>query len=431
MVGRRLVLALSAAFACVACGGAASVPVAPPTPTPTPTPSGPPNILLILADDLGYGDLSSYGHPQIKTPVLDRLAAEGVRFTSFYVPAPVCAPSPAGLMTGRWPVRTGIPWNPPVRLYDEEITIADALHARGYATSMLGKWHLGWYSLDMPTHHGFDSYYGIPAGEDGNDFWRGDQITKDTVGLDMLARKYLDEASTFVRSVGNRPFFLYIAHRTPHATNFASDLFLGKSGFGIYGDAIEEMDWTTGELLKVLHETGQDQNLLVFFASDNGPALGEPGTARPLSGAKGSCLEGGIRVPGIAWWPGKIPPGRVLVEPASTLDLFPTFLALAGGALPTDRKYDGQDITKLLTGELTKLPGPGVDGSREFLFWFGPNAVAVRSGKWKYLRPGFWSQIPALYDLEADPGEQKDLSKTFPDMADRLSRRFDEILGGG
>ncbi len=386
--------------------------------------------MLILADDLGNGDLGSYGHPTIKTPNLDQLASQGVRFTNFYVPAPVCAPSRAGLMTGRWPVRTGIPWNPPTRLNDDEVTIADALRARGYATAMLGKWHLGWEPPDMPIHHGFDSYYGLPAGEDPGDFVRGDRITQDGVGLDMLARRYLDEAVTFVRSVPrDRPFFLYIAHRTPHAPYFASDLFRGKSAYGIYGDVIEEMDWTTGELMKVLRETDRDGNTLVFFTSDNGPAQGEPGSTGGLSGEKGSCREGGLRVPGIAWWPARVPGGRVLSEPATTLDLFPSFLALAGGTLPADRKYDGQDITKLLTGELTKLPGPGIDGNREFLFWYGSNAVAIRSGKWKYLRPGFWSDAPGLFDLEADPGEGKELRRTHPDIAERLSARFDEILG--
>ncbi len=429
-----LIFAISLLAVLAACGGG-STPVTPTTPTPTPTPDlGPPNVVIILADDLGYGDLGSFGNPLIKTPNLDKLAAEGIKLTSFYVPVPICAPSRAGLMTGRWPYRTGIPWNPPVKLNDDEITIADALRGRGYATGMVGKWHLGWTAADFPTHHGFDYYYGIPAGEDESDWILGDQPTKDTVSPDMLSRRYTDAAITWIKGVPKgRPFFMYLAHRDPHLPNAMSAPFLGTSAGGLYGDVIEALDWTVGELLQALKDIGADQNTLIVFASDNGPVIPPqgPGSAGPLYGGKGSCQEGGIRVPGIARWPARIPAGRSVAEPVSTMDLFPTLLALAGGTLPTDRKYDGMDVSKLLTGEISRLSGPGIDGGREIVFWYERNPVAIRSGKWKWLRAGFWNPVPALYDLEADPGEANDLGKTRPDLAQQLNARIDQLVFGG
>jgi arylsulfatase len=389
--------------------------------------------VIILADDLGYGDLASYGNPLIKTPNLDKLAADGIRFTSFYVPVPICAPSRAGLMTGRWPYRTGVPWNPPIRLNDGEITIADALHARGYATGMVGKWHLGWEAPDFPTHHGFDYYYGIPAGEDESDFILGDQPTRNTYPPETLSRGYTDAAITWIKGVPKgRPFFMYLAHRDPHLPNWMSAPFLGTSKGGLYGDVIEALDWTVGQLLQALKDIGAEQNTLVIFASDNGPVIPPqgPGSAGPLYGGKGSCQEGGIRVPGIARWPARIRAGRVVAEPVSTMDLFPTLLRFAGGSLPTDRKYDGMDIGKLLTGEIDKLTGPGVDGGREIVFWYERSPAAIRSGKWKYLRSGFWNPAPALYDLEADPGEAHDLRPTRRDLADQLNERIDALLNG-
>jgi arylsulfatase A-like enzyme len=382
---------------------------------------------------MGYGDLGSFGNPLIKTPNIDKLAAEGIRFTSFYVPVPICAPSRAGLMTGRWPYRTGIPWNPPVKLNDDEITIADALRGRGYATGMVGKWHLGWTAADFPTHHGFDYYFGIPAGEDESDWISGDQPTKDTVSPDMLSRRYTDSAITWIKGVPKgRPFFMYLAHRDPHLPNEMSAPFLGQSAAGLYGDTIQALDWTVGELMKALKDMGADQNTLVIFTSDNGPVIPPlgPGSAGPLYGGKGSCQEGGIRVPGIAWWPARIHGGRVVSEPVSTMDLFPTLVTLARGAVPGDRKYDGMDVSRLLTGEISKLSGPGIDGGREIVFWYQRDPVAIRSGKWKWLRAGFWNPLPALYDLDVDPGEAHDLSKTRPDLAQQLDARITELVSG-
>jgi arylsulfatase A len=408
------------------CGGGSSSPTTAPTPTPTPTPPlGPPNVVVILADDLGYGDLSSFGNPKIKTPNLDQLGAEGIRFTSFYVPVPICAPSRAGLMTGRWPYRTGIPWNPPDKLNGDEITIADALHARGYATGMVGKWHLGWEKTDMPVYFGFDFYYGIPAGEDETQFIYGDQPTRDSVSPDQLARRYTEEAIRFIAGRGTRPVFMYVAHRDPHLDNSPAPEFVGHSGAGAYGDVVEQLDATVGTLMAALRTMGIDQNTLVIFTSDNGPVT-PPGSAGPYSGAKGSCEDGGIRVPMIARWPARIPPGRVITEPASNLDIFPTLLTVTG-ATPPYRSLHGQDITRLLTGEVDRIGGQGIDGGRELVFFGQSGAAGLRSGKWKYLRPGLWSGTATLFDLEADPGEKRDLSRVRPDLAKQLEARLQDL----
>jgi arylsulfatase A len=418
-------------------GGGSSSPAAPAAPSPSPvaaTPAtdlGPPNVVLILADDMGWGDLGSYGNTTVKTPNLDRLAAEGARFTSFYVPAPICAPSRAGLMTGRWPPRTGIPWNPPDRLHDDEVVIAQVLKDRGYATGMVGKWHLGWVPSDMPTHYGFDYYYGIPAGEDESKFYLGDAPTTDTVGPDQLARRYTELALQFISGVDkNQRFFMYVAHRDPHLPNSPAPEFAGKSAGGTYGDTVEQLDSWTGELMKGLKDRGLDRNTLVVFTSDNGPPTKNAGSTGPFGGGKGSCEEGGIRVPGIMRWPGRIAAGRVVSEPVTTLDLFPTLVALAGATLP-NRHYDGQDVSRLVTGEVSRIGGAGIDGGRELVFWQEAGRPgAMRSGRYKYLRPGLWNTHPTLFDLEADPGEKNDLAIARPDLARQLEDRLKELVGG-
>jgi arylsulfatase A-like enzyme len=429
-------LALTAA----ACGGGSSPvsPAAAPTPSPTaaaftPVDLGPPNVVLILADDLGWGDLGSYGNSRIRTPNLDRMAAEGARFTSFYVAAPICAPSRAALMTGRWPPRVGIPWNPPTRLHGDEVVIAEPLRDRGYATAMLGKWHLGWAPQDMPVHYGFAYYYGIPSGEDENTFVFYDQPTKDIVGLESLATRYTREALEFIGAgPRDRRFFVYIAHRDPHLPNYPSAAFIGRSAAGSYGDTIEQLDASVGDLLKGLQDLGVDRNTLVIFTSDNGPVVPPkgPGSAGPFSGAKGSCEEGGVRVPAIVRWPAQVRPGRVVDEPVSTVDLFPTIVALAGAKLPS-RHYDGQDVSRLIKGEVDRIGGRGIEGGREIVFWQeGGKPGGLRSGRWKYLRPGFWNTSPTLFDLAADPGERSDLRQSRPEMAAQLETRLEEILAG-
>jgi len=424
------------AVAPLSCGGVApSLPSAPAAPmaaaVPTPKPDlGPPNVVLILADDLGWGDLASYGNRLIRTPNLDRLAAEGARYTSFYVPTPVCSASRAGLLTGRLPGRVGIAWNPPTRLHNGEVVLASVLRARGYATGMVGKWHLGWERSDMPIHHGFDFYWGVPAGDDETDFILGDAPTMDAAPPDQLARRYTETAVKFIASQPrNRRFFTYVAHRDPHLVNHPAAEFAGRSAYGAYGDVIEQLDASVGDLMKALRDMGLDENTLVIFMSDNGPVIPPrgPGSAGPWSGGKFSCEEGGVRVPAIMRWPARIAPGRVVNEVVSSLDLFPTLVTLAGATLPP-RPMDGQDVSRLVTGEVERIPGHGIDGGREVVF-SGPHGVAgMRSGKWKYLRPGIWSGTTTLVDLEADPGETRDWSRVRPELVKQLEARVQQLI---
>jgi len=414
----------------LACGGGSatvpSQPVAAAAPTPTPDP-GPPNIVVILADDMGYGDLGSYGNTILKTPNLDRLAAEGARFTNFYVAAPVCAPSRVAIMTGRWPPRTGITWNPPDELHPDEVLIAQVLHDAGYATALVGKWHLG--PGDMPNRLGFDYFYGLANGEDENTFVLNGQPTKDTVSPDQFAKRYTDYALKWIADHRSR-FFMYIGERDPHIPNTPPPDWAGRSGAGgAYGDTVEWLDSNIGDFMQGLKDLGVDQNTLVFFTSDNGPPAGY-GYRGPLHGNKGSCEEGGIRMPAIVRWPGRVPAGRVITELANTVDLFPTFTALARTTLP-NRHYDGVDISRLITGEVDRIGGKGTDGGRELVFWqqYGwPGAL--RSGRYKYMRPGLWNTHPTLFDLQTDPGELSDLVPSRPDLANQLETRLQEILAG-
>jgi len=406
--------------------GSPSTAPAPVAATPTPAPNlGPPNVVLILADDLGWGDIGSNGNRAIQTPNLDRLAAEGARYTSFYVPTPICSASRAGLLTGRFPPRVGIPWNPPTRLNTGEVIIPSVLKARGYATGMVGKWHLGWERDEMPIHYGFDFYYGIPAGEDESDFVLGDLPTADNAPPDQLSRRYTSEAVKFITAHRER-FFMYLAHRDPHLANFPAGDFAGRSAAGAYGDVIEQLDATVGDLMRSLRELGVDQNTLVVFTSDNGPVI-PPGSAGPFSGGKASCEEGGVRVPALMRWPARIRPGRVVNEPVSSLDLFPTLVALTGATLPA-KHYDGRDISRLVTGEVERIGGQGIDGGREIVFFGATGPAGLRSGKWKYLRPGMWSGTTTLFDLESDPTEKLDLSRSRPELVKQLEARLVELL---
>jgi arylsulfatase A-like enzyme len=395
--------------------------------TPTPDP-GPPNIVVILADDMGYGDLGSYGNTRIRTPNLDRLGAEGARFTNFYVAAPVCAPSRVAIMTGRWPPRTGITWNPPDELHADEVLISEVLHEAGYATGIVGKWHLG--SADMPTRDGFDYFYGLANGEDENSFVFDGQPTKDTVAPDEFAKRYTDYALNFISAHKNQRFFMYIGEREPHLPSEPPPDYAGRSAAGAYGDTVEWLDTNVGVLMKGLKDLGVDQNTLVLFTSDNGPPKGH-GFRGPFNGSKGSCEEGGIHMPAIVRWPARVRPGRVITELANTVDLFPTFTALARTKLPA-RHYDGVDLSRLITGEVERIGGAGTDGGRELVFWQQYGHVGgLRSGRYKYLRPGLWNTDPTLFDLEKDPGELSNLVPTRPDLARQLEQRLQEILAGG
>jgi uncharacterized sulfatase len=424
-------------------------------------PGGRPNIIIVLADDLGHGDLASHGHPRFKTPNLDRLAAEGARLTSFYATCPYCAPSRASLLTGRYPFRSGMTRNPDpetgvndVGLPAAEVTLAEALRDAGYRTGMVGKWHLGHKPEFLPTRHGFDEYFGILYSNDMHpvELFEDERKVEYPVVQATLTRRYTERATDFIARHKDRPFFLYLAHAMPHKPLAASEGFYRSSGAGLYGDVMAELDWSAGRLLAALAELGLDARTLVVFTSDNGPWYG--GSTGGLRGMKGLTWEGGIRVPFIARWPGKIPGGRPgLPQPAALIDLFPTVLAAAGVALPPGIVIDGKDILPVLA---SGAPGPHV----ALFSMNGGRLMTVRSGRWKLhveapgepaprgddwvdprrpdgvrllapyeqarpgeypgLRGGDPPRAGALFDLEADPGEQHDVAAAHPDVVERL-----------
>ncbi|MFC1661811.1 sulfatase [Gemmatimonadota bacterium] len=428
-----------------------------------------PNIVIINADDLGYGDLSCYGSRAIETPNIDRLAREGARFTDFHTCDAVCTPSRAGLLTGRYPVRMMLDTPLPslgetlrrrvlVRLgylfgrvglldlatrrasqglHEAEITLAEALKQGGYRTGMVGKWHLGDYSHDQrfnPLRHGFDSYLGVPYSNDMHPLplYRDEEILEpDLPDQEALTGLYTKEAVDFIEASGEGPFFLYFAHTFPHRPLFASEAFAGQSAAGLYGDVVQEIDGSVGRILEALEANGLTENTMVFFTSDNGPWYqGSPG---PFRGRKGQTFEGGHRVPFIARAPSLIPPGSLCAAPAVNLDLFPTCLAAAGLALPDDRIIDGRDITSLLTGDSHRSP-------HEYMYLYHHGALeGIRSGDWKYFRNTShytWPMpvnkklgalanhttgpLPLLHNLRTDPGESYNLALSFPDVVTRL-----------
>jgi arylsulfatase A-like enzyme len=436
------------------CGGSSpATPGTPPATAPSPAPTlppGPPNVVVILADDMGYGDLGSFGARLIKTPNLDRLATEGVRMTDFRVPSALCTPSRGALLTGLYPPRTGLVGNLPSGsptegisdgIDDDEITLGTALRGRGYLTAIVGKWHLGSTLAHLPTNHGFDSYFGISNGDQNFLLLRNTTLVRNPPGLDQITKAYTQEAVKIVHDAPrDRPFFLYLAHRSPHVPLEPSAEFVGRSAGGLYGDVVEELDWSVGEVMKAIRDRGtSDRSTFVVFTSDNGPWLSQgeenAGSTGPFRAGKNSPYEGGVRVPAIAWWPGRYPAGRVVSEPLMSLDLFPTVVAMAQGQLSPSRVYYGADLTPLLAGEVSRLPGAGVDGARELLGYYSGAAVSLRSGRWKFLRPGYWDLVDTLYDLQADPAETTDLVPTRPDMSRVLSARLevlaDEIARGG
>ncbi|WP_395742150.1 sulfatase [Prosthecobacter sp.] len=408
----------------------------------------PTNVVIIFADDLGYGDLGCYGSPTIRTPNLDRMAAEGLRFTDFYVAAEVCTPSRAALLTGRYPIRSGMCGSRRVLfpnseggLPREEVTIADALREKGYATTQIGKWHLGIHEGSRPMDQGFEHQYGLPYSNDMDarpglpkgstgsptppeDGWnvalsRDGKVIEQPAVQTTLTKRYTEEAVKFIKEKKDKPFFLYFAHSFPHVPLFASPAFKGKSRGGIYGDAVEELDWSVGQIMATLRETGLAENTLVFFTSDNGPWLimgSQGGSAGPLKDGKGSTWEGGMRVPGIAWQPGRIKPG-VTHELASTMDLFSTALTLAGAKTP-DVPVDGMDISPLLY-ESKALP------QRPFFYYRGDQLFACRIGEWKAhfsTQTGYGQAKadahvpPLLFHLGLDPSEKRDLAKDHPEV---------------
>jgi len=407
-----------------------------------------PNFVVFLTDDQGYGDLSSFGHPTIRTPAIDRMAAEGMRLTSFYA-APVCTPSRAQLLTGRYAFRSKmfVPYGPdaPNGIAADEVTLADALKRQGYRTGMLGKWHLGDFDTRPefnPLRHGFDAFLGIPYSHDyrrpfvqdaarGVPLYRGYDQVERPVDANTLTARFTDEAVRFVRDAHNRPFFLYVAYNMPHLPAGASAPFTGKSTAGRYGDAVEEIDWSVGQVLAELKAQDLDRDTLTVFFSDNGPwsnaparsfqegqTLWDTGSAGPLRGAKGTTWEGGMRVPAAVRWPGTIPEGQVSSQMVSELDLFPTFVALAGGTIAGDRPSDGYDLLPFLTG---RAPTP-----RQDLYYIVDRDLqAVREGRWK-LRAADAPQ-PQLYDLDRDPGERFDVAPANPAVVARLRELLDRF----
>lgn len=421
-------------------------------------PPQPPNIIVIFADDLGYGDLRCYGHPSIRTPNLDRMASEGLRFTQFYSAAEVCTPSRAGLLTGRLPIRSGMCSSKRRVLFPDsggglpeaELTIAEALKQAGYDTACVGKWHLGHLPQFLPTNHGFDRYFGIPYSNDmdrvadapkgrqaflspKSEYWnvplmRNGEVVERPTDQTTLTKRYTEEAITFVSDYvarrDRKPFFLYFAHSMPHIPLFRSSDFEDVSRRGLYGDVIEEIDWSVGEVLNALRETGLDKETLVWFTSDNGPWLThglQGGSAGLLRDGKGSTFEGGMREPGIAWWPGTIEP-RDTMELGSTLDILPTACALAGVALPDDRAYDGYDLSPLL-----------IDGKesprKEMLYYRGDELYAVRFGPWKahfITQTGYGGRPqkhdpPLLHNVEVDPSETTDVASEHPEVLTEIA----------
>ena len=413
-----------------------------------------PNIVLILIDDMGYGDIGPFGATKCKTPALDRMASEGIKFTSFYA-APVCSASRAQILTGCYAPRVSIPGvlfpGSAMGLNPGENTVAKQLKAQDYTTMCIGKWHLGDQPEFFPRNYGFDHYFGIPysndmmrpksdTGEKVVPLMRDNQVVEflSDADQDRLVRIYTEEAVKFIKTNKEQPFFLYLPHSAVHFPIHPGPAFQGHSGNGRYYDWVEECDWSVGLVLETLRELNLDKNTLVIFTSDNGPWLSmgkDAGTAGPLRGGKGSTWEGGMRESTLAWWPGHMQAGRVTDAVAGEIDLLPTFVKLAGGTVPQDKQIDGADISEILLGESDISP-------REAHYYYNLyNLEAVRSGKWKLaLKPqqfsmgfrensgqfGVHEPGLRLYNLNTDIGETTDVAAQFPDIVAKLKALADK-----
>jgi arylsulfatase A-like enzyme len=421
------------------------------------------NFVVILADDLGYGDLGSFGHPAHRTPHLDRLAEEGVRFTDFYVPAPVCTPTRAAFLTGRYPLRAGLTallWpEDTTGLPPGELTLPELLRQAGYATHLSGKWHLGHTPAHLPRAHGFDHWFGMPYPNDMDGrhprsvamklnwgplpLMRDAQVVEQPADVNQLTENYTADAEAFIAAQRERPFFLFLSHAMPHTWLGASEAFRGRSRNGLYGDAVEELDASVGRIRAALKRAGVAERTVIFFTSDNGAVLppnpanakaisdarimfpdSTYGSNRPLRGGKQDVLEGGVRVPAIAFLPGGVR-GVVARAPAAIQDVFPTVLSLAGLPLPADRSVDGRSLAPVLRG----------NGERESTdFFFGSETLlALRSGPWKFLErrsirasDARQPAVDELYRIDVDPGEKQDVAAEHPELV----RTFKTLLAG-
>jgi arylsulfatase A-like enzyme len=422
------------------------------------------NFIIIFADDLGYGDLGTYGNPTIKTPHLDRMANEGQKWTNFYAGASVCTPSRAALLTGRLPIRSGMSSHKQRVLFpdsknglpDTEITLAEQLKTVGYQTAAIGKWHLGHKEQFLPTKHGFDYYFGIPYSNDMDmvsglvpywEYWqqpndsiktehfnvplyRNTKIIERPANQNTITTRYSDEAVSYIKEHKDKPFFIYLAHNLPHIPLFTSDKFRGTSERGLYGDVLEEIDNGVGKILQTLKDEGLAENTIVVFTSDNGPWLSfkqNGGTAGLLKAGKGTTWEGGMREPGIFWSPGKIKPG-VVTNLGSTMDLFATFSKIAGATLPKDRIIDSHDLSSTLFSK--------EDNTRKsILYCRGSEVYAARLGDFKahYITQGAYGEFgkrieyetPLLYNLSQDPSEQFDISEKNPEVLIKIKELVD------
>lgn len=417
-----------------------------------------PNFVIIFTDDQGYEDVGCFGSPDIRTPRLDAMAAEGMKFTSFYA-QPVCGPSRAALMTGCYPMRVAERGNVkqvhPI-LHSDEITIAEVLKAKGYATACFGKWDLakhaqeGFFMDLFPTRQGFGYFFGTPTSNDRiANLYRNEELIEKSTKLATLTQRYTDEAIGFIKKNQEQPFFVYLPHSMPHTRLDASKKFKGKSKRGLYGEVIEEIDFNVGRILDTLSELQLSNNTYVLFTSDNGPWLiknknhadghlpkDHGGSAGPLRSGKVSTFEGGVRVPTILWGPGNVPPGTTCQSIASTMDVFPTFAALAGADVPSDRVIDGENITHLFRGELSKA-----NPDKAYFYYLRVHLQAVRQGNWKLHLPREKEPVgaapfsrnnhiapadrigfdePFLVDLKNDIGETTDVAAQYPEVVERL-----------
>ena len=424
-----------------------------------------PNVVVIFTDDQGYRDVGCYGAPDFETPHLDQMAAEGVRFTDFYVAQGVCSASRAALLTGCYSNRVGIHGalmpGAPIGLHPDETTLAEICKSQGYATAMFGKWHLGDYPAFLPIQQGFDEYLGLPYSNDmwpkhpnneNHDFPRLPLYENDSViayldeDQNMLTTQYTERAVQFIEENKEQPFFLYVAHSMPHVPLYVSDKFREKSENGLYGDVIMEIDWSVGQILETLKTQGLDENTLVIFTSDNGPWLSygnHSGSALPLREGKGTALEGGVRVPCIMRWPGHIPAGVEQDEQAMTIDILPTVAHLIGASLP-EKAIDGMDIWPLIANE------EGATNPHEaYYFYYKRNELhGMRRGQWKLYfpheyrslegRPGGKDGMPVeynnrvkmgleLYDLENDISETTNVAGQHPEVVTEMQQMADQF----